>query len=61
MSSFILSSKQVYEVEKNIKPSFDLMNNAGKLSAKYINKNLPKKNILVLCGTGGNGGDGFIT
>ena len=61
MSSFILSSKQVYEVEKTIKPSFDLMNNAGKLSAKYINKNLPKKNILVLCGTGGNGGDGFIT
>ena len=36
MSSFILRSKQVYEVEKNIKPSFDLMNNAGKLSAKYI-------------------------
>ena len=39
-----------------------LMENAGKKAAEYINKILEHKNkkIIVFCGTGNNGGDGFV-
>ena len=43
-------------------PALHLMENAGKGVAEYIRnivKNT-KKNILILCGVGNNGGDGFV-
>ncbi len=38
-----------------------LMERAGMAVASKINKNFPDKKILVLCGSGNNGGDGFVT
>ena len=42
-----------------------LMNNAGKVVSNFIKENLLKsvekdKNIVILCGKGNNGGDGFV-
>jgi NAD(P)H-hydrate epimerase len=43
-------------------PTKILMENAGKGAAEYIIKklNLKNKNILIFCGLGNNGGDGFV-
>lgn len=43
-------------------PAAQLMENAGKGTAEYIRQIIKdtQKNILVLCGTGNNGGDGFV-
>jgi len=43
-------------------PTSQLMENAGKNIATFIETTIPpaKKNILVLCGTGNNGGDGCV-
>jgi len=38
-----------------------LMENAGKAVAEFVTKNFPnKRNLLFFCGTGNNGGDGFV-
>lgn len=38
-----------------------LMENAGKNAADIIDKNIPpKSNILIVCGKGHNGGDGYV-
>ena len=42
------------------KSSYVYMQKAGYQVFKFINANLKKKNIIVLCGPGNNGGDGFI-
>ncbi len=43
-------------------PQSVLMYNAGYESAKFITDNfLPLNKILIFCGTGNNGGDGFVT
>ena len=43
-------------------PTHQLMENAGNAVATYLHKNttFDKKNILILCGIGNNGGDGFV-
>jgi hydroxyethylthiazole kinase-like uncharacterized protein yjeF len=43
-------------------PTSQLMENAGKAVADAVMKryNLARKKLLVLCGTGNNGGDGFV-
>ncbi|MBN1859963.1 MAG: NAD(P)H-hydrate dehydratase [Candidatus Thermoplasmatota archaeon] len=43
-------------------PAVQLMENAGKSIADFIRNTVKdtKKNILVLCGPGNNGGDGFV-
>jgi len=43
--------------------SHNLMENAGKGVADFIIKHLDSadENILVFCGMGNNGGDGFVT
>jgi ADP-dependent NAD(P)H-hydrate dehydratase / NAD(P)H-hydrate epimerase len=43
-------------------PTIQLMENAGKSVAEFIRTHIKdtKKNILLLCGTGNNGGDGFV-
>lgn len=66
---FVVTSNQMYQAECNAVKrgiSFSqLMENAGQACAKiiknhfYITKKNPKK-VLVLCGKGKNGGDGFV-
>ena len=40
--------------------TINLMENAGKNVADFVMNKLKPKKILVLCGTGNNGGDGFV-
>jgi hydroxyethylthiazole kinase-like uncharacterized protein yjeF len=40
--------------------SFDLMQRAGNAVAEFVHAKWPEGRIQVLCGPGGNGGDGFI-
>ena len=43
------------------KDSYSFMQKAGKRVFEFINNNFKnKKSIIVLCGPGNNGGDGFI-
>jgi ADP-dependent NAD(P)H-hydrate dehydratase / NAD(P)H-hydrate epimerase len=64
----ILSAKQMAEVDRLTTeryriPSILLMENAGRLTAEEIEKACPgfaHKKILILCGRGNNGGDGFV-
>ena len=37
-----------------------LMENAGKELAEIISNKFPSKKVLFICGTGNNGGDGFV-
>jgi hydroxyethylthiazole kinase-like uncharacterized protein yjeF len=43
-------------------PTLQLMENAGKGVAEFVRNTVKdtKKNVLILCGTGNNGGDGFV-
>ena len=42
-------------------PTIYLMENAGRNVANFVMEKLKPKNILIFCGTGNNGGDGFVT
>lgn len=63
---FVVTSKQMYQVECNAvnrELTFPrLMENAGASCARIIRDrfNVNGNNILVLCGRGKNGGDGFV-
>ncbi|MBR1777837.1 MAG: NAD(P)H-hydrate dehydratase [Alphaproteobacteria bacterium] len=61
----ILTADQMYRADKEthakIMPEIQLMENAGFAAACQITKNYHKCPVLVLCGTGNNGGDGFVT
>jgi ADP-dependent NAD(P)H-hydrate dehydratase / NAD(P)H-hydrate epimerase len=47
--------------EKYGVPSFDLMRHAGTAVARFVEREFPNaKKIVVLCGKGNNGGDGFV-
>ena len=63
MTQYILSSNEMRLVDQlTIKkgvPSLDLMENAGEAVFKNIEINKQSK-ILILCGPGNNGGDGFV-
>lgn len=65
MTSEILSTHQMKLVEQascNGKTnSFTLMQRAGKAVADAIIAKYEKQPVLILCGSGNNGGDGFIT
>lgn len=66
---FVVTSKQMYKAECSAVErgtSFlQLMENAGQACAKLIKKHFAidksnSKNVLVICGKGKNGGDGFV-
>ncbi len=65
-STSVYSAKQVLENEANVAQSqnialFDLMKSAGAAAFEQLLKSWPNtKHVLVLCGKGNNGGDGFI-
>jgi len=61
----MIESKEVYVLDINTEylgiPTSTLMENAGRGVAEFIKKQYPSKDkILFLCGTGNNGGDGFV-
>ena len=60
----ILSIKDIQKLEiqefRKRGNSFSLMKNAGMAAAKVILKSIKKQPIIVVCGPGNNGGDGFI-
>ena len=60
----ILSIKDIKKLEvrefKRRGNSFSLMKNAGTVVAKVILKSIKRQPIIVVCGPGNNGGDGFI-
>lgn len=64
----ILTAAEMREVDrlttKNYRvPSLTLMENAGKSVAEFIQLRFPdftRRNVIVLCGKGNNGGDGFV-
>lgn len=64
----VLTAEQMREIDElTIKevgiPGIVLMENAGRGAAEVIKRryDLKRKNVLVLCGRGNNGGDGFVT
>jgi NAD(P)H-hydrate epimerase len=62
----MISGREIKVLDKNSEyydvPTNRLMENAGKAVADYVVKKLKPRNkrILVICGTGNNGGDGFV-
>ena len=64
----VLTAEQMREAdrlttERHGIPSLQLMENAGAAVADYLAETFPDlstRNILVLCGKGNNGGDGFV-
>ena len=62
----MISGKEIKVLDLNSEfygiPTISLMENAGKGVADFIIKQMkPKKqNIVIFCGTGNNGGDGFV-
>ena len=62
----MINGKEIHVLDLNAEyhgvPTIKLMENAGKQTANFIinDLKLKKKKILIICGTGNNGGDGFV-
>ncbi|PNX45957.1 MAG: NAD(P)H-hydrate epimerase, partial [Thermoplasmata archaeon M11B2D] len=62
----MISEAEMKTLERNSEyygvPAHQLMENAGKSIAEFVRDMVQdtKKNILILCGPGNNGGDGFV-
>jgi len=60
----MISGKEVKVLDINSEyfgvPTSELMENAGKGVANFIIKNIDSRDIIFFCGTGNNGGDGFV-
>jgi NAD(P)H-hydrate epimerase len=63
----IVTSAEMREIdrlttEKHHIPSLTLMENAGTAVARFVIRQYPEvKRVVVICGKGNNGGDGFVT
>ena len=59
-----ISADEMHAIELNCSSlgigAAQLMENAGSAVANFIKNNFKKGNILFFCGTGNNGGDGFV-
>jgi len=59
-----ISAEEMHAIELNCSSigisTAQLMENAGSAVANFIRENFKKGNILFFCGTGNNGGDGFV-
>lgn len=64
MSLPIITPQQMYAAEQRVfnagTASFDVMRIAGEGVADHLHDRFPDGDIRVLCGPGGNGGDGFV-
>ncbi len=64
MAHSVITPQEMYEAERAVfaagRASFDLMQAAGRGVADLLQTQYPTGSIRVLCGPGGNGGDGFI-
>lgn len=64
MGRMIITPRHMWTAEKKVieagTDSFDLMERAGLAAAEFVHQNWPLGRIQILCGPGGNGGDGFI-
>ena len=59
----ILNSDEMRRFEQSQfvkKSSYFYMKKAGNQVFKFIEKNFKKKSVIILCGPGNNGGDGFV-
>ncbi|MEL7043171.1 MAG: NAD(P)H-hydrate epimerase [Pseudomonadota bacterium] len=60
----IITPEEMYAAEQAVfetgRASFQLMQRAGESVADLAHKSYPAGPMIVLCGPGGNGGDGFV-
>ena len=61
----MIPGKEIHVIDRNAEfygvPTTTLMENAGRGVAAFVEKNHKTiQNILFFCGTGNNGGDGFV-
>lgn len=61
---YVITPQEMYAAERAVfaagRGSFELMQEAGQGVADLIQKRYPTGDVRVLCGPGGNGGDGVI-
>ncbi len=60
----MITAKEIKVLDRNAEfqkiPPEKLMESAGKGVADYVNKQIRPASILIFCGQGNNGGDGFV-
>ena len=60
----LLTSQQMAEADQSTIaggiPGIELMENAGRKVADAVSRRWPRQPLVVLCGPGNNGGDGFV-
>lgn len=65
MAHIVVTTAQMKAIEEQASlrlglPLSSLMQSAGEALARFVQTLFPKGKIVVLCGGGGNGGDGFV-